>query len=123
MSIHRSNLRPRNEIEEDGGEFTAQLNLERNIETLFITPNVSNAVLDAFLQNSETIKGLMLLSYGAGNIPSNNEYFLEVLQILCERGVIILNCTQCFGGGVANLYEAGSRLYEIGVISGFDMVR
>ena len=39
-----------------------------------------------------------------------------------ERGVVIVNITQCVSGGVnCSLYETGKSLLDAGVISGADM--
>ena len=47
---------------------------------------------------------------------------MEVFQLATDRGVIIVNCTQCLQGKVKmGAYEAGSGLSKAGVISGYDM--
>jgi len=43
----------------------------------------------------EPLKGAILQTFGAGNIPITNTELLNVLKEACERGVIIVNCTQC----------------------------
>lgn len=53
------------------------------------------------------IEGVVLQTYGAGNVPSNRKDLLEVLKEAIDRGVIVINCTQCLSGAVANLYETG----------------
>ena len=49
--------------------------------------------MKAFLQ--EPTQGVVLQSYGAGNVPSNRRDLLEALLDATRRGVIIVNCTQC----------------------------
>ena len=49
----------------------------------------------------------MLLSFGCGNVPSNNQAILDELKAACERGVVIVNCSQCCRGHVNDKYEAG----------------
>ena len=49
----------------------------------------------------------MLLSFGCGNVPSNNQAILDELKAACERGVVIVNCSQCSRGHVNDKYEAG----------------
>jgi L-asparaginase len=57
-----------------------------------------------------------------GNAPSNDPEFLRVLEQANERGVIIVNITQCYRGSVnMSGYETGNRLSRCGVISGYDM--
>lgn len=55
------------------------------------------------------MQGVVLQTYGAGNVPDtkSNSYLFEELKVACERGVIIVNCTQCSSGVVTDLY-AGS---------------
>ena len=57
-----------------------------------------------------------------GNGPTNNPDFLAALQEATDRGVVIVDCTQCLKGCV-NLedYATGSALARVDVISGFDM--
>lgn len=68
------------------------------------------------------LQGLVLETYGAGNAPSDNIPLLDALAEANERGVIIVNCTQCLYGGVEmDDYATGHALKEAGVISGYDM--
>ena len=53
------------------------------------------------------MKGVVLLSFGCGNVPSNNQAILDELKAACERGVVIVNCSQCSRGHVNDKYEAG----------------
>lgn len=52
--------------------------------------------------------GVVLESYGAGNIPSNREDIFEEIREAVKRGVIVVNITQCATGAVASpRYETG----------------
>ena len=81
-----------------------------------ISPDLVRNVLRPPLQ------GLVLETYGVGNGPDKDEDFLAALKEASDRGVVIVDCTQCLEGTV-NLseYETGSALARSGVISGFDM--
>jgi len=57
--------------------------------------------------------------FQAGNVPSNRKDLIDVLRDASERGVIIVNCTQCITGSVVELYETGRHLLDIGVINGY----
>ncbi|MBU1293800.1 MAG: type I asparaginase [Gammaproteobacteria bacterium] len=71
---------------------------------------------------SENVKGAVLLSYGAGNAPDKDPDLLALLKAATDRGVVIVNVSQCGAGSVAaGAYAAGSALVEAGVISGKDM--
>ena len=50
----------------------------------------------------------MLETFGAGNAPTS-EWFIRVLEEAIDRGLIVLNVTQCRGGRVMmELYESGT---------------
>lgn len=83
-------------------------------------PGLNEEMLRAIL-SAPSLKAVVLETYGAGNAPTS-EWFIAPLKEAVERGVIILNITQCKGGSVAmELYETGLRLLQTGVISGYDM--
>jgi len=67
------------------------------------------------------IKGIVLKTYGAGNSPSD-PWFTDEIRQACERGIVILNVTQCVNGGVrGTLYETGNSLTAAGAVSGHDI--
>lgn len=83
-------------------------------------PGLTEKTLRAML-SIEGLRAVVLETYGAGNAPTA-EWFIRPLEEAIARGVIVLNITQCKGGGVAmDLYETGLRLQQIGVVSGYDM--
>jgi L-asparaginase len=88
-----------------------------SIVTLY--PGITTSLIENFLH--QPIKALILLTYGVGNAPQNPE-LLAYLAKANERGIILVNLTQCQQGKV-NMggYATGSALAQAGVISGFDM--
>jgi L-asparaginase len=71
---------------------------------------------------SSSIRGLVLMTYGMGNAPCNDQLLLKLLRKASDQGVVIVNCTQCYKGTVdMSGYETGRTLMDTGVISGFDM--
>ncbi|WP_111639764.1 asparaginase domain-containing protein [Marinomonas shanghaiensis] len=71
---------------------------------------------------NESVRGAVLLSYGAGNAPDKDPALLALLKTATDRGVVIVNVSQCGAGSVAaGAYAAGSALVKAGVISGKDM--
>lgn len=93
--------------------------LNENVGLLRIFPSITTATVKAFLQ--PPMQGVVLQTFGAGNIPSNREDLVKELKAANERGVIIVNCTQCTTGAVNVIYETGQVLHSCGVISGYDM--
>jgi len=81
-----------------------------------ISPQLINAVL-----NIEGLKGVILETFGTGNV-NTDKWFIESLKNAIDKGIIILNVTQCLGGSVdIGKYEASVALGEIGVLSGNDI--
>ncbi|XP_033323829.2 L-asparaginase isoform X1 [Megalopta genalis] len=100
-------------------KFCVHANLNRNVGLLRIFPSITTELVRAFLQPS--IEGVVLESYGAGNIPINREDLVDEFRKASKRGVIIVNITQCATGCVMGLYEPAKQLEKAGVISGYDM--
>ncbi|MDE6134551.1 MAG: L-asparaginase 1, partial [Muribaculaceae bacterium] len=83
-------------------------------------PGLSENVLRHMLA-TPGIKGIVLRTYGAGNGPTA-EWFLNAIRDTIQRGIVILNVTQCVNGGVhSNRYVAGDVLAGTGIISGHDI--
>lgn len=83
-------------------------------------PGFASDVLAYILH--QPVRGLILETYGAGNAQNNDPRFLKLLTEACERGVIIINCTQCQQGRVEmSQYATGHTLKQAGLISGHDM--
>lgn len=99
--------------------FCIQFDLDDNVGLLRLFPSITSATCRAFLQ--PPMKGVVIQSFGSGNIPSNRPDILTAFKEAAERGVLIINCTQCPTGSVARIYETGKILSDLGVISGFDM--
>jgi L-asparaginase len=83
-------------------------------------PGFTSDVL-AYILN-QPLRGLILETYGAGNAQNNDPHFLKLLRDACDRGVVIVNCTQCQQGRVEmSQYATGHTLKQAGLISGHDM--
>jgi len=68
------------------------------------------------------LKGCVIETYGSGNAPNNRTDFLEALKEAIDRGVIILNVTQCPVGIVEDgVYQTNTSIKSIGVVGGGDM--
>jgi L-asparaginase len=66
------------------------------IGVVTIYPGISADVVRNFLR--QPVKALILRSYG-GQCPQNGE-FLKELQEASERGIVVVNLTQCMSGKV-----------------------
>ena len=83
-------------------------------------PGFSSEVLRFLLE--QPVQGLVLETFGAGNAQSNLPSFLHLLRQASDKGVVMVNCTQCLHGKVEmSQYETGQRLQEAGLVSADDM--
>ncbi len=94
--------------------------LSGGIELIKLFPGLSVEILEAMFA-VPGLRAVVLETYGAGNAPTS-ERFIHVLKQAVDRGIILLNITQCGGGCVSmNLYETGLSLLKAGVLCGYDM--
>jgi len=91
-----------------------------DVVILKLFPGITNMVIESIL-NTSNLKGVVLETYGAGNTP-NSERFIAVLKRAIQKGIKIVNVTQCKSGGVLmGRYDTSIMLKEIGVIDGKDI--
>ncbi|MGB3850280.1 MAG: asparaginase [Tunicatimonas sp.] len=94
--------------------------LNTNVALLKLFPGISRRVVESILQISD-LRGLVLETFGAGNAPTD-AFLLDSLADATERGLVVLNISQCSGGRVIpGRYQTSKRLESIGVVSGKDM--
>jgi len=95
--------------------------LDDNIAVLKLYPGITLKAISAVL-NTPDLRAVIMETYGAGNAPSNDD-FLSLLKKGIDKGIIIINVTQCKGGGSVEIGKYGSslKLGNIGVISGHDI--
>lgn len=99
--------------------FSLDDSLCTNVAALRVYPGITAEILANFLR--PPLRGLVLETYGTGNFPAVRPDLLEVLAEASERGVLIVNVSQCLRGGVGGDYEAGRALTDLGVVSGADL--
>lgn len=89
------------------------------IGVITLYPGISaNVIKNTLLQ---PVNALILLSYGVGNAPQNQE-ILNLLKQAYDNDIIVVNCTQCMHGKVnMDGYATGHALHQVGVVSGLDM--
>lgn len=100
--------------------FRLQLIDKHLVANVRLFPGFEVSILDHILQ--QPIDGLILETYGIGNAPNHNPRFLQLLKEATDRGVVIVNCSQCVHGHVdMSQYATGGTLKDAGLISGQDM--
>jgi lysophospholipase len=93
--------------------------LNPNVATLRLFPGITKETVQAFF--SPSVAGVVLETYGSGNAPSNRPDILKIIKEACDRGVVVINCSQCKKATVVAIYETGTALFNIGVVPGADM--
>jgi L-asparaginase len=94
--------------------------IDSHISILKLFPGIPEATIRSVLEVSD-VKAVILETFGSGNAPTS-ETLLKHLRAAIDRGVIVLNISQCPGGTVMQGRYATSReLQRIGVVGGADM--
>jgi L-asparaginase len=94
--------------------------LDNHVAIIKMFPGISEVVLAAIL-DIPNLKGIILETYGAGNAPTE-DWFIDLLKKAINKGLHIINVTQCSAGSVSmGQYETSTSMKEIGVISGKDI--
>ncbi|PWD97643.1 asparaginase [Marinilabilia rubra] len=102
------------------GTFSVARRMNNNVALLKMFPGINESVVRSVLE-APGIRGVVLETYGSGNAPTL-DWFIKALRDAIDRGVIIINVTQCLAGNVEMWrYETGRHLLNMGVISGHDI--
>src|SRR5699024_10086135 len=95
--------------------------LDDNILVLKLFPGINAHIVEQIFA-VKGLRGVILETFGAGN-ANNHDWFIDILKDAVDRGIHIVNVTQCRGGGVSmGHYETSMRLRKIGLISGKDII-
>ena len=95
-------------------------NLESGVLIIRLFPGITQSILHSML-NAEGLKAVVLETFGSGNAPTE-EWFVKELKEAIDRGITIINISQCRGGSVEmGKYETSSELKRIGLLNGKDM--
>jgi L-asparaginase len=101
-------------------KFKIHNSFDTNVALIKIYPGIHPKIISATL-NTKNLKAVVLETFGSGNAPTDKS-FINVLKKAIDRGITILNVSQCSGGTVQQgKYETSVQLKQIGVISGADM--
>jgi len=93
---------------------------DSRVAILKIFPGMREEMIAPFFNNSE-LKGLIIETFGSGNVPTL-PWLVSLLKSAVNRGLVILNISQCNKGFVEQgRYETSMSLREAGVIGGADM--
>ena len=104
----------------------AEFNVATDLDTahvacLRVFPGIKPEMVDAVLRLPD-LRGLILETFGMGNVPGGADGPLtRVIRDAIQRGVIVINVSQCVSGFVSPVYAPGTHLGRAGVIFGLDL--
>ncbi|OWP64216.1 L-asparaginase 1 [Hymenobacter amundsenii] len=94
--------------------------LEERVTILRLFPGLTERMVRAQLEVAD-LRGCVLETYGSGNAPTA-PWFLGCLREATNRGVLLLNVSQCEEGRVLQgRYETSAYLSDIGIVGGDDI--
>jgi len=100
--------------------FTVRKRLDNNIVILKIFPGITEKAVAGIL-GIEGLKGVILETFGSGNAPTE-KWFINLLKEAINKGIHIVNVTQCITGSVImGHYETSVELKKAGIINGGDI--
>lgn len=104
------------------GKLELRTDMDVNIAILKLYPGITSSVVKSILE-TEGLRGVILETYGAGN-SIKSDWFLNLLKEAIQKNIIILNVTQCKGGGCVHegKYESSYLLGRAGIVSGNDII-
>jgi L-asparaginase len=104
----------------DVSGFSVDPKMDDHIGLVKLYPGISPEFISRGL-DTKGLKGLVLETFGSGN-GSTEALFLDVFRKAIDKGVAIVNVTQCIGGSVQlGKYGTSRAFKEMGMISGGDM--
>ena len=90
------------------------------IGVLKVFPGIQFGLFESIM--TDKLSGIVLETFGAGNIPSDGGALIPIISRAFESGSVITVCSQCPSGTVTlGAYETSSALKAAGAVSGFDM--
>jgi L-asparaginase len=105
---------------EEGTKLKYFNKLDNRVMVIKLFPGITANVLDSCFE-TKGLRGVVLETYGSGNSPSE-AWFLNCLEKAVQKGIIILNVSQCNGGRVIQgRYQTSKDLKRIGILSGGDI--
>ncbi len=90
------------------------------IGVLKVFPGIQFGLFEEIM--TEKLSGIVLETFGAGNIPMGDGDLLPIIKKAFSAGAVITVCSQCPSGTVSlGAYEVSSKLKSAGAVGGKDM--
>jgi 60kDa lysophospholipase len=92
-----------------------------HVACLRIFPGIKPEMVDSVLRVAD-LRGLILETFGMGNAPGGVDGSLTgVIRQAVQRGIMVVNVSQCTNGFVSPLYAPATVLGRAGVVFGHDL--
>ena len=90
------------------------------IGVIKVFPGIQFELFEAIM--TEKLRGIVVETFGAGNIPGDGNALLPIIRRAFEGGAVLTVCSQCPQGAVSlGAYETSSALKRAGAVSGLDL--
>ena len=90
------------------------------IAVIKVFPGIQFELFESIM--TESLKGIVIETFGSGNIPQNGEALLPIIKKAFANGSVVTVCTQCPQGTVSlGTYETSHSLKDAGAVSGRDI--
>ncbi len=101
-------------------QLTVHQQLSTDVALIKLFPGITPSLLESLID--APIKGLVLETFGSGNIPDTKGLIDIIERAISQRGLLTVAITQQRQGIVQlHAYAAGRRLLDAGVVPGYDM--
>ena len=93
--------------------------MDPNVMVFSLFPGMQDNIVRHVLEVPQ-LRSIVMRSYGSGNAPQF-PWIIKLLREASERGVIIVNISQCVSGYVEmGRYDTSYQLKDMGIVSGRD---
>ena len=90
------------------------------IGVIKVFPGIQFELFESIM--TEQLNGVVIETFGAGNIPQSGNSLLPIIQKAFINGTVLAVCSQCPQGTVSlGAYETSSALKKAGAVSGKDI--
>ena len=112
---------PQGGLPERSGEFSFTPLEEIPVGIIKMFPGIQIRLFESIM--TEQLKGVVLETFGAGNIPSGSAgEIIPIIKKAYEHETLVVVCSQCVQGTVTlGTYETSKTLRDIGAVTGKDM--
>ena len=107
-------------LPEREGEFRLRPLDNIPIGVIKVFPGIQFSLFESIM--TEKLRGIVIETFGAGNIPGNGDALLPIIRRAFVNGTVLTVCSQCPQGSVSlGAYETSTALKSAGAVSGFDI--